>query len=112
MTQEFDFPSRELDSLRNSFGEMDEWPSGSGDFPGFFFSDTLTLGENFSMDGLQMDMQGLMDELTKSLESMDPSYLEGMEELLEHFKSNGIVPDEDFKEANPKGKKKKKIYKI
>ena len=80
-------------------------------FPGFFFSDTLIL-DGHSMPGMGMDLQDLMEELSRSMESLDPSYFQEMEELLRQFRENGIRPDEEFIPEPGKPKKKKRVYKI
>lgn len=102
-----DFEFQEgLDSLEFGFG-----PDMMQDFPGFFFSDTLNF-DSEGLQGLNMDFNLLFKELSESMESLDPSYFEGMEELLRQFKANGINPDEEFILPDSKPKKKNRVYKI
>lgn len=92
-------------------GQMDSMGMGMGSMPGFFFSDTLMMNPHGMGEGMEMDLQGLMEELTKSLESIDPAYLQQMEDLMRQFKSNGILPEEGFEGPQTQPKKKKKVYK-
>ena len=105
MVMDFEFPA-ELDSLGFGFG-----PGMEQDFPGFFFSDTLNFGSD-DFQGLGMDFNLLFEELSRSMESLDPSYFQDMEELLRQFKANGINPDEEFIVPDSEPKKKKRVYKI
>jgi len=105
LMMDFEFPA-ELDSLGYGFGQGME-----GEFPGFFFSDSLSFG-NQDFRGLGQDFDLLFKELSRSMESLDPAYFEEMEELLKQFRANGINPDEEFIVPDSKPKKKKKVYKI
>ena len=97
---------------QGSFMQMDSlMMQGYGEMPGFFFSDTLMLDSD-QFGGYGMDMERLMQELSRSFENMDPQDLQEMEELMRQFRFNGILPEEEFMIPEEQPKKKKKIYKI
>lgn len=110
MMQEFSQGSfMQLDSMMMpGFGSM----QGFGSMPGFFFSDTLLMDSDQFQGGYGMDIEGLMQELSRSFENMDPQDLQEMEDLMKQFKFNGIPPDEENTIPKDKPKKKKKVYKI
>ncbi len=58
------------------------------------------------------DFQNQLDQMFRSFEELDPSYFEGMEDLIRELEQNGIRPDGLEPGSKGKPKKKKKVYKL